>query len=738
MDNDRNISKANRKTQPSLEQQKYQSSIEKTEVCNNQKKALDRLIQVMSNVKKNADVCGDSLSPSFSMSVEQIKNGYIDFKKRVVKVRFITEITKENLSYCKELMQYVELRHINNIKGNMAISETEYVATAKLDGEAKPITQTIYSNVKAIIEQNRYFFENLWINAITAKQRITEIEAGIEPTKTEIIENRKEISKRIIDLAKQSNELRIYSTIGGMRLIYNDFFEIYKDVIKNQRNGKHEGIKWITSIYNKQDIEIVTIFLNEGINVHHVKSVPFSSFALSNKMLNSTIEKMDKGKMVTNLLSSNDVLYRNHYNAIFKELWKVSIDASNRIKDIEEGRYINVEVLPNPKESIKWVSELNKTAKEEILILLSSENGLLRTERKGGLDLLNELAAKGIKIKMIVPTKVTNKNNEIDPIKLKYKHIQFRNLQFSLQMIIGITIVDRIKSMIFEIKDDSKNNFQQALGLAIYIEGKSTALSYISIFDSLWKQTELFERLKQAFIQLQIHEKMQKDFINTAAHELRTPLQPILGFSEHIRNKANDKEQIELLDIIIKNTKKLKKLSDDILDVSKIESNSFKLNKDRFALDILVLDIIKEFEHKSYNDKKIKFEYYRDNPNQEYILYGDKNRIGQVIFNLISNSIKFISKGGKIIIIIEKAKSNYKNRAITVTIKDTGIGIDDEIYPNLFTKFVTKSFQGTGLGLYISKNIIEAHGGKIWGENNKDGKGATFGFTLPIKNRPIN
>jgi len=305
-------------------------------------------------------------------------------------------------------------------------------------------------------------------------------------------------------------------------------------------------------------------------------------------------------------------------------------------------------------------------------------------------------------------------------------------------MIIGITIVDRIKSMIFEIKDDSKYNFQQALGLAIYIEGKSTALSYISIFDSLWKQTDVCERLKQAFIQLQIHEKMQKDFINTAAHELRTPLQPILGFSEHIRNKANDKEQIELLDIIIKNTKKLKKLSDDILDVSKIESNSFNLNKDRFALDILVLDIIKEFEHKSYNDKKIKFEYYRANPNQEYILYGDKNRIGQVIFNLISNSIKFISKGGKIIIIIEKAKSNYKNRAITVTIKDTGIGIDDEIYPNLFTKFVTKSFQGTGLGLYISKNIIEAHGGKIWGENNKDGKGATFGFRLPIKNRPIN
>jgi signal transduction histidine kinase len=423
----------------------------------------------------------------------------------------------------------------------------------------------------------------------------------------------------------------------------------------------------------------------------------------------------------------------NHYDAIFKELWKISIDARERIKDIEEGRYINVEVLPNPKESIKWISEINKTAKEEILILLSSENGLVRTENIGGLDLLNKLAAKGIKIKIIIPTKVTNKINEIDHIKLKYKYIQFRNLPFSLQMIIGITIIDRIKSMIFEIKDDTKNNFQQALGLAIYVEGKSTALSYISIFNSLWKQTELYEQLKEAFIRLQIHEKMQKEFINTAAHELRTPLQPILGFSEHIRNKANDKEQIELLDIIIKNTKKLKKLSEDILDVSKIESNSFNLNKDRFALDLLILDIIKEFELKSYNDKRIEFEYHRYS-NQEYILYGDRNRIGQVIFNLISNSIKFIPKDGKIIINIEKAKIISKEEIITVTIKDTGIGIDDEIYPNLFTKFATKSFQGTGLGLYISKNIIEAHGGSIWAEHNKDGKGATFGFRLPLKN----
>ena len=161
-------------------------------------------------------------------------------------------------------------------------------------------------------------------------------------------------------------------------------------------------------------------------------------------------------------------------------------------------------------------------------------------------------------------------------------------------MVIGITIVDKTKSMIFEIKDDTKDNLQYTLGLAIYIESKSTALSYVSIFDSLWKQTELYEQVKEAFVQLQRHEKMQKEFINTASHELRTPLLPILGLAQIIRNKTKDKEQIELLDIVIRNTKKLKKLTEDILDVTRIESNSLNLYKEGFALDSLILDIVKE------------------------------------------------------------------------------------------------------------------------------------------------
>jgi two-component system, OmpR family, sensor histidine kinase VicK len=713
-------------------QPQSQKSTEKTEIFYDEEKAMDKIAQTMYNVKNSADVCGDSLSPSFSMGVDKIKKGYTDFKRRGVKIRFITEITKANIPYCKELMQFVELRHMADVKGNMAISETEYVATAKLEEEAKPVTQTIYSNVKAIIEQHKHFFDNLWINAISAEQRIREIEEGVEPIKTEIIKNEEEISKRIIELVKDSDELRIYTTTGGMQLTYNNFFNAYKDISKKHKIGEHKGIRWVTSIYSKKDIELVSIFLDEGINIRHVKSIPFSSFVLSDKLLNFTMEKMEEGRMVTNLVSSNDTLYLDHYDTIFKELWKTGIDAKSRIKDIEEGRYINIDLIPNPKESIKFVSELNKSAKKEILILLSSKNGFLRSEKNGQFDLLNQLASNGIKVKVLTPSKFTNDDKTAKQIESKYHFIEFRNLEFSLEMIIGITIVDREKSMIFEIKDDTKDNFRYTLGLSIYIEGKSAALSYTSIFESLWKQTELYKQLKEAFVKLQTQEKMQKEFINTAAHELRTPIQPILGLAQIIRSKTKDKEQIELLDVVIKNTKKLKKLAEDILEVSRIESDSLNLNKEIFDLDDLISDIVKEFEDKIDNKMKIKFEGSNTTNKTPTLIFGDKNRISQVIYNLISNSIKFISKEGTIVIDIE-IKNNSDKEIVIVRVKDTGIGIDHEIFPNLFKKFITKSFQGTGLGLYISKNIIEAHGGNIWAENNKAEKGATFYFSLPLK-----
>ncbi len=147
-----------------------------------------------------------------------------------------------------------------------------------------------------------------------------------------------------------------------------------------------------------------------------------------------------------------------------------------------------------------------------------------------------------------------------------------------------------------------------------------------------------------------------------------------------------------------------------------------------------MLNITKDFENNYDNEKKIRFEY--NNFDIECLLFADILRIGQVISNLIDNSVKNISKDGIISLTIEKEKINTSNNEtkeiVNVYVQDNGNGINPEIVSRLFTKFASKSFQGTGLGLYISKRIIEIHGGKIWGKNNKDDKGTTFSFSLPI------
>jgi signal transduction histidine kinase len=230
---------------------------------------------------------------------------------------------------------------------------------------------------------------------------------------------------------------------------------------------------------------------------------------------------------------------------------------------------------------------------------------------------------------------------------------------------------------------------------------------------------------------------MQKEFINIAAHELRTPIQPILGLSDVLVSKKGDIEQYkELLDAIIRNAKRLQKLTEDILDVTKIESQSLQLRKQRINLNEVILSITAEYENqiKKINNVNLSFMSKDD----DTFVDADRLRLSQVFDNILNNAIKF-TKGGSITIAIQKNeeygrgnRNNINDDQVIVSIKDTGTGIDPEIAPRLFTKFATKSVTGTGLGLYISKSIVEAHGGKMWAENNADGKGATFAFNLPL------
>ena len=531
---------------------------EKTIVLRGEERTTTALLEFAANTKTRIDVCADWLAPSVSVGVIQLKNSMIDLVTRGVKYRYITEITKDNLLYCKELAKYVELRHLDGIRGNFAVNESEYIATAFVEEEAKPVPEIIYSAVKSVVQQHQYLFLALWDKAVPAEHRIREIEQGIEPQRIEVVYD------------------------AGQAL------ELYQSLIMS--------------------------------------------------------------------------------------------------------------------------------AEKEIKVVFPTTNALVRQDKAGILFLLQEAATvKKCQVKVLMPNDELIHNFIRDRTGVSVRFIEQEERGKAT-----ILIVDNKVSLMMELRDDSKKTFHEAIGLSTYSNSKAGVLSYVSMFESLWKQTELYEKLKS-------NEKMQKEFINIAAHELRTPTQAILGYAELIQRQDSNVNKDEGLSKILKNAERLQRLTEDILDVTRIESQTLKLDKRKFDLSDMVASVLDDFRNRIRNSKSVELVFL--NTDRAVFVVADKGRISQVLSNLVSNALKF-TKSGTITVSIEI--SNYDNKKeFIVSVKDTGAGIDSDMMPRLFTKFASKSQTGTGLGLFISKSIVEAHGGRIWAENNPDGKGATFRFSLP-------
>lgn len=702
-----------------------------SEILYGAESAVGRGVYFMSNVKRSMDIFFDNRAPSIVTHIAEYRNGYIDIRKRGGKIRCFTEITKDNLRYCKELLKLVdEFRHLDGVRGGMAVSESEYMATTVLQ-EAKPLTQVIYSNVKEVVEQGQYIFDTLWNAAIPAQKKIREIEEGIIPYYTKIIDVPDSIITEIIRINESSNELSICATPGGMQFTYDHLFEPTNKLLYWYKKGQHKGIRYISNI-DRDNVEVAKTLLNSGVQLKHIKNLPPLSFGVSDKEIGATIEKMEQGNAVQSLLISNEPHYLKHFNSIFEELWKNGVDAKSRIHDIEEGLDTEgIEIIQNPHEVQKLAFEFTKLAKEEIRIIFSTANAFHRQEYAGAIQLLEEASAqRGIKVRILTPKDDLIEENAQ---KLIQRLIDIRYIEPSLQTKVSIIVADDNSSLSVELKDDTKKTSYDAVGLATYSNSKPTVLSYISIFESLWRQADLYQQLENsneelaaANKKLKESDKIQKEFINVAAHELRTPIQPIIGLSEVLQSKMKNKDECELIDVISRNAKRLHRLTEDILDVTKIESQSLQLQKEKFNLNEVIMSVLADYEGLIRTIKDVKVSFIT---NGDFIVEADKGRLNQVISNLLSNAIKFTQKGS--IIISSQLKDNNNNNVI-VFVKDTGIGIDQEIMSRLFSKFASKSWIGTGLGLFISKSIIKAHGGKIWGENNSDGKGATFTFALPL------
>ncbi len=450
----------------------------------------------------------------------------------------------------------------------------------------------------------------------------------------------------------------------------------------------------------------------------------------------------------------------------FDTLWNKAIPVEQKIMEIEKGIVpAKIETITDPSEiETKYIQILEK-ATDEILLIFPTLNSMRRQFHIGIFKVLKKNIEKhnNLKIKILFPSFISAPSSspsnktllnektyqeheyELNNISIYKNNVSIRSIESSISTKSTIIIADRKESLVIEVKNDLKEKFSESMGFGTYSNSAATVISYVSIFESFWSYSDIVEKLKRS-------EELQKDFVQIAAHEIRTPIQPIVGLSSFLmKNKPKDENEFQnIIKIINRNAKKLIQLTNDILDVTKIETNNLILNKELFNLMDLISDIIQDYDDQIHNENvklicnfiycdktcSIKDILIKDNNifeikgKHNISIFADKTRINQVISNLLNNAIKFTNKG-TIDIIIEKNDDDEKK--VLINVKDTGHGIDQTIIPKLFSKFTTKSKgEGTGLGLFISKSIIESHGGQIYAYNNIDDKGATFGFSLPF------
>jgi len=387
----------------------------------------------------------------------------------------------------------VVIRHIDKIPMSFGVSEKEVVGSIATP-EGSEMAKTLFvSNEPLYVKHFSSLFEELWKNGIDARERVKEIEEGVLPIRTRLLEMQDEIIKEIRRLNNNAEKLSICSGFGGMQMSYSYFFDSYKNLVDKYGNGEQtefDRLRWIINV-DQHSIKLVKIFLELGFRVRHIKNMPPINFGVSDKELALRIEKMENGVDISQtFLISSEPLYVNHFNSVFDNLWKNGIDAEERIKDIEEGAdLVDVEAIRSSARAQDLYINIVKSAKEEILWIFPTINAFIRQYKIGAIPLAKE---KNAKIRILVPFQ---KSIEDMMQKLKGGENSTHDSRFIVRYIeqmsetkATILVVDRKVSLVMELKDDTKSTFYEAIGLSTYSNSKAGVLSYVAIFENLWIQ----------------------------------------------------------------------------------------------------------------------------------------------------------------------------------------------------------------------------------------------------------
>jgi two-component system, OmpR family, sensor histidine kinase VicK len=543
--------------------------------------------------------------------------------------------------------------------------------------------------------------------------------------KTEVLYGEQNIMNTILQFL--SNEDRIDACGDSNAPAF--VLKVYKKLMENAEKKEGIRLRLLTDInseniiYCKELMRFAEVVRHvEGIKANFaVRNEDYIGIATSNAALQPSIQ--------SHIIYSNfrGIIEQQQY--LFNSLWDKSIPAEQRIEEIERGIQAEFfEIINDTKKIGEILIDLAKSVVNEVVLLLPNDRALVRIDRLGVIDSLLNASRNGVIIKIICPLSNENKRiqEKIFDAPPNVKLIDGSNSQH------GLYIIDGIKFLRVELVKPEAESFLEAIGFAIYSNNKRSADLYRWMFELLWNERVINLESKKA-------NQMQKEFMNVAAHELRTPIQPIVGLAHLLRYEKEymkGKEQ-ESLDVIIRNAERLQRLAENILDASRIESQRLTLRKGKFNLNDLLFNIVQDYCQQGKNStssgERIAILY--EPPDEDIVVEADKERISQVMRNIIGNALEFTNEGNvSVTLRRERQKEREGKQIAVVTVRDTGCGVDPAIMSRVFEKFVTKSEKGTGLGLFISKSIVQAHEGRIWVQNNTDGeKGATFYFTLPCK-----
>jgi two-component system, OmpR family, sensor histidine kinase VicK len=745
----------------------------KTEVWYGADKIVKRQLQILTKAEATVDACHSSESPSILVSFEPLMQTIVLLHKRGVRQRYITEITKENVKYCKQLANYFDLRHLDGVKGTLGIIDSKiYGAVANISESHLP-TEFVYSDVKEFVDQQQYFFETLWNKAVPGEKKIREIEEGIPAEVTEIWYGSENIFKKsmeVLSRAKVSSDYCHNSKSPSIFVTNPHYLRTITEL--SERGIRHRFVTEIT----KENVEHCKQ-LAKYVELRHLDEVK-GNFSIADGKEYGATANLSEFQPPTEFIHSNVKEFVDQQQYFFETLWNKAIPADKRIREIEEGvEPETVQTLNNSSEIQKLANKLVGSAKKELLIVFptaaefyrqqNDSNGFLKKlmllqQEKGIASSKKERVAGTLDIRIAVPGDNANDNllhhfqnlsQKARQEKKKYYsptriRSEIRYIDAVLSTNVAVIIVDRKDSLVIEVKDNKDDNdydytlksnnvvpaekegnaVQKVHGLAIYTNSRALVMSTVSMFELLWTHIELYEELKLRDIE-------RREFIDIAAHELRGPLQPILGLTKEIRSRYDLGKDNKMLGAILKSAANLQKLANNILDVARIESKSLELKISKFDLNSLVRDAIDDRKYELQHKNAVKIQFRSSY--KCLLISADKHRIHQVVYNLLANAIKFTESG-----LISISTNKKDGEIIIFSVRDTGQGIEEEIMPKLFEKFAASpATTGTGLGLFISRKIIDAHGGNIYGINNpahSGGKGATFTFTLPvIDTKPI-